>query len=169
MIERNTDVDHFTFTLGTAGGRVNLVIDRTEHIGGSMLDVQAYIKDSNGYTVAQSNKQVNRSASFNIDLSQGSYTLEIKGGAEGSPSHGFSNYSSVGHYAIEGQITGIEDGTPHINNLANGAKLSGTSQFFSWNTAGADAFRISAGSSIGATDYYNQINSTTDNAHTVTG
>jgi len=169
LIERNTDIDSFSFTLGSAGGRVNLVIDRTEHIGGSMLDVQAYIKDSNGYTVAQSNKNVNRSASFNIDLSQGSYTLEIRGGAEGSPNHGFSNYSSVGYYAIEGQITGVVDETPSINNLANGAMLSGSSQLFSWNTAGAEAFKISAGSSLGATDYYNQTNSTANNAHTVTG
>jgi len=169
LIERNTDADSFSFTLGSAGGRVNLVIDRTEHIGGSMLDVQAYIKDSNGYTVAQSNKNVNRSASFNIDLSQGSYTLEIRGGAEGSPNHGFSNYSSVGYYAIEGQITGVGDETPSINNLANGAMLSGASQLFSWNTAGAEAFKISAGSTVGASDYYNQTNSTTNNAHTVTG
>lgn len=169
LIERNTDVDSFSFTLGSAGGQVNLVIDRTEHIGGGMLDVQAYIKDSNGYTVAQSNKSVKRFASFDIDLSQGSYTLEIRGGAEGSPNHGFSNYSSVGYYAIEGQITGVGDETPSINNLSNGEMLSGSSELFSWNTAGAEAFKISAGSTVGAADYYNQTNPTANNSHTVTG
>jgi hypothetical protein len=38
QIERNTDTRHFTFTIGASGGQVNLTIDRTEHIGGGMLD-----------------------------------------------------------------------------------------------------------------------------------
>ncbi|MCJ8272402.1 MAG: hypothetical protein MJK04_23735, partial [Psychrosphaera sp.] len=99
QIERNTDTDKFTFTIDSSDGHANLTIDRTEHIGGGMLDVQATIRNSAGAIVAQSNKNVNRSAAFSTNLAQGSYTLEITGGAEGTPSNGFSKYSSMGYYA----------------------------------------------------------------------
>lgn len=111
QIERNTDSDHFTFTVGASGGSANLTIDRIEHIGGGMLDVQAYLRDGNGNVVAQSNKSVNRSATINTNLSSGTYTLEITGGAEGTPSNGFSKYSSLGYYGIEGTVTGTDGGT----------------------------------------------------------
>ncbi len=58
QIERNTDTDSFTFSTGANGGRVNFDIDRTEHRGGGMLDVQATIKDSGGAVISQSNKSV---------------------------------------------------------------------------------------------------------------
>ncbi|NQZ11733.1 MAG: hypothetical protein HRT35_31670, partial [Algicola sp.] len=111
QIERNTDTDHFTFSIGASGGNANLTIDRTEHIGGGMLDVQAYIRNSAGTVVAQSNKSVNRSAAFNTNLSAGTYTVEITGGAEGTPSIGFSKFSSLGYYAIQGSISGADGGT----------------------------------------------------------
>ncbi len=110
QIERNTDTDEFTFKISGSSGKVNLTIDRIEHIGGAMLDVQAYIKNNSGSVVAQSNKNVNRSASFNQSLPAGNYTLAIEGGAEGSPSNGFSNYSSMGYFAISGSITGSGGG-----------------------------------------------------------
>ncbi|NQZ09616.1 MAG: pre-peptidase C-terminal domain-containing protein [Algicola sp.] len=114
QIERNTDTDLFTFTVGSAGGHANLSIDRTEHIGGGMLDVQATIKNSAGSVVAQSNKSANRAASFNTSLAAGSYTLEIAGGAEGTPSRGFSKYSSLGYYGIAGSVTGTDGGTDPV-------------------------------------------------------
>jgi PKD repeat protein len=118
QIARNTDTDSFTFTIGASGGHANFTIDRSEHIGGAMLDVQAYIKSSTGAIVAQSNKAVNRSASFNRDLSAGNYTLEISGGAEGTPNHGFSKYSSLGYFTISGSITGA-NGDDNIAPIAN--------------------------------------------------
>ncbi len=169
QIERNTDTDRFNFTVGEAGGHVNLTIDRIEHLGGGMLDVQAYITDSSGDLVGQSNKNQNRSASFDLDLSAGNYTLEIRGGAEGTASHGFSSYSSVGYYAIEGSITGSDNTIPGLVNLANGATLTGSSQLFSWHVGDATEFKISAGSTQGATDYYSETNPLNTTSHTVTG
>ncbi|WP_444994697.1 hypothetical protein [Aliikangiella sp. IMCC44359] len=171
QIGRNTDSDSFSFTIGASGGNVNFTIDRIEHIGGAMLDVQAYIKDSSGNIVAQSNKSVNRSASFNRNLSAGNYTLEITGGAEGTPSHGFSKYSSLGYYAIEGSISGSDTGgdTPAITNIADGATLSGTSQLFKWTPGNADGFWFYAGSTSGAKDYYTSGSTVTGTSHTVTG
>lgn len=104
QIERNTDSDTFTFTLG-ATGSVNLRIDPIEYL--RMLDVSASILNSAGSVVASNNKAVHRSAEFiNLSLPAGSYRLVIKGGAEGTPAAGFSNYSSLGYYAIKGTIGG---------------------------------------------------------------
>lgn len=170
QIERNTDSDHFSFTIGASGGYANLTIDRTEHIGGGMLDVQAYIRDSSGAVVAQSNKSVNRAAQFNEYLNQGTYTIEVTGGAEGTPYHGFSKYSSLGYYAIEGIISGDDGGNlPAINNLENGATLSGTSQLFTWDVGNATGFWFYAGSTQGGQEYYRNDEQINGSSHTVTG
>jgi len=105
QINTSQDSDTFTFTLGSAG-KINITIDRTEPNGGSALDVDASIVDASGKEVAQDNKTKVRSAEFDQDLPAGSYKLVIKGGAEGTPSNGFSNYGTMGFYAISGEITG---------------------------------------------------------------
>ncbi len=106
LIERNTDADRFTFQVGPSGGRATLTIDRIEYTGGAMLDVQATLQDSAGTTVASSNVAARRSATIEATLAEGTYTLVIEGGAEGTPSRGFSNYGSLGYYGIEGTVTG---------------------------------------------------------------
>lgn len=106
QIVKNTDLDVFSFTIAGEGGRAKLNINRTERPYGSMLDIDASILDASGKSLAQSNKPVDRSASFDLPLPAGNYTLTIKGGAEGTPSAGFSNYASLGFYAIEGSLTG---------------------------------------------------------------
>jgi hypothetical protein len=106
QIHKNTDTDSWSFQVAAGGGKATLKIDRIEDKGGSMLDIDASILDSTGKAVAQNNADVARSASLNVDLPAGSYTLLIKGGSEGTPSKGFSNYSSVGLYSIDGSITG---------------------------------------------------------------
>jgi hypothetical protein len=152
LIEQNTDSDSFSFTIGENGGHVNFNIDRVDE---SMLDVQAHIKDSSGSIIASSNRSVNRSATFDRDLTAGNYTLEISGGAEGSPRNGFSNYSSLGDYGIAGKVTGTStSNTPNITNIADGAVLSGPTQLFSWGAGSATGFKLYAGSSVGAKNYY---------------
>jgi MYXO-CTERM domain-containing protein len=106
QIGRNTDTDTFTFRIGSSGGRAELLIDRIEYIGGAMLDVDASIVNASGTVVMQNNAAVARNAELEVDLPAGDYTLVIKGGAEGTPANGFSKYSSVGFYGIEGTLTG---------------------------------------------------------------
>jgi len=106
QIEKNTDSDGFTFEIIENSGQVNLRIDRIEYIGGAMLDVDASILDESGSVVIQDNPKAARYAELETNLSKGKYTLLIKGGAEGTPQTGFSTYSSLGYYAIEGEITG---------------------------------------------------------------
>ena len=105
QIERNTDTDNFTFSIAAGGGTINLKIDPIEYL--RELDVTAKIIDSKGTTIASSNLAKNRSAEFkNLSLSEGVYTLVIQGGSELTPQTGFSNYSSLGYYGIEGTIAG---------------------------------------------------------------
>jgi hypothetical protein len=147
QIERNTDTDHFTFSVGASGGTANLTVDRTEHIGGGMLDVQAYIKNSAGTVVAQSNKSVNRSAAFNTSLSAGTYTVEITGGAEGTPNNGFSKYSSLGYYAIQGSVSGSDGGTdvqaPSTPTGLATSNVTSSSFLLNWDAVdGASAYNL---------------------------
>ena len=106
QIALNTDSDEFTFEIIDNSGQVNLRIDRIEYLGGAMLDIDASILDESGSEVIQDNPKAARYAELETDLPKGKYTLLIKGGAEGTPQTGFSNYSSLGYYAIEGEITG---------------------------------------------------------------
>lgn len=105
QIHRNTDTDAWTFQVAS-GGHATLKIDRLEDKGGGMLDVDATLLDSTGKELAHDNPKAARSANLDAELPPGEYKLIIKGGAEGSPEEGFSNYSSIGLYSIEGTISG---------------------------------------------------------------
>ena len=120
QIERTGDTDTFTFT--TSGvSTLNLRIDPLEYL--RMLDVEAIIYNGSGAVVASSNLAVNRSAQFsNLSLPAGSYRLVVRGGAEGTPANGFSNYSSLGYYGIQGTLAGAVSQYPV---LANGVALGG--------------------------------------------
>jgi hypothetical protein len=110
QIAENTDSDVFTFRIGDSGGHATLTIDRIEYLGGAMLDVAAELQDASGNVLAESNEQVARDAKFDLDLVKGDYKLAIRGGAEGTPEEGFSNYSSLGFYGITGTILGADSG-----------------------------------------------------------
>lgn len=122
QIETNTDTDTFTFTVAQAG-TLNLRVDPIEYL--RMLDVDARILNESGSVVASSNLSVNRSAEFkNLSLPAGNYRLVIQGGAEGTPQNGFSKYSSLGWYAMQGTLTG--GGTPPADPvLISGTPLGG--------------------------------------------
>ncbi|HEX8613359.1 MAG TPA: pre-peptidase C-terminal domain-containing protein [Telluria sp.] len=121
QIERNTDSDTFTFTT-TGTTTLNLRIDPLEYL--RMLDVDASIVNAAGAVVARGNLAVNRSAQFtNLSLPAGSYRLVVRGGAEGTPANGFSNYSSLGYYAMKGTLAGA--GGSGYPVLSNGVALNG--------------------------------------------
>lgn len=136
QIEKTGDTDAFTFTL-TSTGSLNLRIDPIEYFG--MLDVDAKIYNAANAVVASSNLSVNRRASFsNVSLPAGSYRLVIAGGAEGTPSNGFSNYSSLGWYAMKGTLTGVGASAPSITQQPQSSTVAvGTSATFSVSAAGS--------------------------------
>lgn len=120
QIERNTDTDVFTFTVA-APGTLNLRIDPIEYL--RMLDVDVTLTTEAGQQVARSNLAVHRSAEFkNLNLPVGNYRLVVQGGAEGTPQKGFSKYSSLGYYAMQGTLTGAT--TPNDPPLTSGVPLA---------------------------------------------
>jgi len=120
QIAQNTDADAFTFEVGPGGGTINLKIDPIEYL--RQLDVAAKIVNSQGTAVSSSNLAKHRSAEFkNVALTAGSYSLVIQGGSELTPQTGFSNYSSLGYYAMEGTLTGAVTATGEI---LSGASIS---------------------------------------------
>ena len=124
QIEKNSDTDTFNFTT-TALSTLNLRVDPIEYL--RMLDVDATIYNAAGSVVARSNLAVNRSAEFvNLSLPAGSYRLVIRGGAEGTPKNGFSNYSSLGYYAMKGSLLGGGT-TPTDPVLTSGVPLTNQS------------------------------------------
>jgi Ca2+-binding RTX toxin-like protein len=123
IIERTSDQDWFRFTTGT--GAINLTIQSitqawinnggsfgaeylTQPSGATNLDIWAGIYGSNGTTlIAQSNPTDLLSANFsNLFLNAGTYYLAIDGVGKGDLITGYSDYGSLGQYAITGTIIG---------------------------------------------------------------
>lgn len=121
IIERNTDQDWFEFATGE--GMVNLTVQSmtqafinngssftaeylTPPSGSSNLDIWAGIYAADGTTlVAQSNPVDLLSANFtNLFLNAGTYYLAIDGVGKGDLVTGYSDYGSLGQYAISGTI-----------------------------------------------------------------
>ncbi|WP_338844941.1 pre-peptidase C-terminal domain-containing protein [Massilia sp. W12] len=114
QIGRTSDTDTFTFST-TTNSTLNLRIDPIEYL--RMLDVEAVLYNAAGQVVARSNLPVHRSAEFvNLSLPAGSYKLVVRGGAEGTPKKGFSNYSSLGWYAMKGSLGGSVSSDPVLQN-----------------------------------------------------
>jgi Ca2+-binding RTX toxin-like protein len=121
IIERNTDKDMFSFATGTGNISLNIaaasrsyLLDangnyNTQYLDarGSNLDLWAGIYSADGALVAQSNPTDLLSANFtNLFLNAGLYYLQIDGvGKDGT--NGYSDYGSLGQYAINGILTAV--------------------------------------------------------------
>ncbi len=126
IIERNTDKDVFAFTTGTGNISLNIAAASRSYISdsignydvkyldarGSNIDLWAGIYNSNGILVAESNPVDLLSASFtNFYLTAGSYYLQIDGvGKTGND--GYSDYGSLGQYAINGLLVNSTNTAP---------------------------------------------------------
>lgn len=107
-IEQNIDEDVYEINI-LESKVISLKIEPLEFR--SMLDVDARLENSKGEVIAQSNIDLARFAEFsNVLLDEpGKYKLYIKGGAEGTPQWGFSNYSSIGVYGVFGSIRNLHN------------------------------------------------------------
>lgn len=148
QIATSTDTDTFTFEVGPSGGHATLTIDRIENVGGGYLDVDAEIRSSTGMMLAQSNDSAARTARFDLNVPAGRYDLVIKGGAEGTPSNGFSNYSSLGFYGISGTISGAVVGGS--GGMGGGAGMGGAAGGSGVGNAGVGGVAGSGGVAAGA-------------------
>ncbi|WP_430014468.1 Calx-beta domain-containing protein [Microcystis ichthyoblabe FBCC-A1114] len=101
IIERNTDVDFFSFT--TAAGPISLTV--TPSGRSPNLDILAELYNSAGVLVASSNPADFLAASISATVGAGTYYLKVDGVGKGDPlGTGYTDYGSLGQYAITGSI-----------------------------------------------------------------
>jgi serralysin len=101
IIERNTDVDFFSFTTGA--GPISLTV--TPSGRSPNLDILAELYNSAGVLVASSNPADFLAASISATVGAGTYYLKVDGVGKGDPlGTGYTDYGSLGQYAISGSI-----------------------------------------------------------------
>jgi serralysin len=100
IIERNTDVDYFTFSLSKEG---EITLQVAPDSFAPNLYIKATLFDQSGVELAMKVPE-NRSVTFNQKLKAGKYYLAVEGTGtlKGSPKtlDGFSDYGSLGFYEI---------------------------------------------------------------------
>jgi hypothetical protein len=122
LIERNTDKDVFSFLTGTGNISLNIQTASRSYVSngigtfdvqyldyldvrGPNIDLWAGIYDASGTLVAESNPADLRTANFtNLFLNAGLYYLQIDGVGKAGI-NGYSDYGSLGQYAINGVLT----------------------------------------------------------------
>ncbi len=101
IIERNTDVDWFSFS--TDGGAIEISIDPAARVAN--LDILATLYDASSTLIATSNPLGALNALFQMSLPAGQYFLSITGTGEGDPlTGGYSDYGSLGQYFVSGTV-----------------------------------------------------------------
>ncbi|MBE9208688.1 M10 family metallopeptidase C-terminal domain-containing protein [Nostoc sp. LEGE 06077] len=101
IIERNTDVDFYSFVTGA--GAINLTVNPFSR--GPNLDILAKLYNSAGTLIASSNPTDLLSAAIATTVTAGTYYLAIDGVGKGDPlSTGYTDYGSLGQYFISGSI-----------------------------------------------------------------
>jgi hypothetical protein len=105
IIERNTDVDFYSFTTGA--GAISLTVNPFNR--GPNLDVLAELYNSAGTLIASSNPTELLSANITANVAAGTYYLKIDGVGKGSAlSTGYTDYGSLGQYSISGNIVNLD-------------------------------------------------------------
>ncbi|MDZ7954170.1 hypothetical protein [Nostoc sp. DedQUE09] len=101
IIERNTDLDFYSFFTGT--GLISLIVNPFSR--GPNLDILAELYNSAGTLIASSNPTDLLSASITTNVVAGNYYLKIDGiGKENPLSTGYTDYGSLGQYFISGTL-----------------------------------------------------------------
>lgn len=100
VIERTGDVDFYSFTTGGGAVSLNFATPTRQ----PNLDILATLYNSSGGVVASSNP-TGLSASISATLGAGTYYVSVTGTSYLDPvTTGYSNYGSLGSYAITGSI-----------------------------------------------------------------
>jgi len=137
IIETRSDVDAFKFT--TNGGAVNITVSTVSP--GPNLDISASLYNSSNTLILTNNPDTAITANLSTTLAAGDYTVRVDGVGRGDPLlDGYTDYGSLGQYAITGTITGAvvpdrftiaetatsgsDVGTPTLRNNHSGATLT---------------------------------------------
>ncbi|MEK7951627.1 hypothetical protein WKV53_14010 [Luteolibacter sp. Y139] len=110
IIERTGDTDAFQFT--TTGGAVNLTVNPVAPGDWGDLATMATIANSSDTVIATTNSQNSVSSTISTTLAAGTYTFRVTGVGKNNPlSDGFTDYASLGYYAISGSVAGARQPT----------------------------------------------------------
>jgi hypothetical protein len=132
IIERNNDLDYFSFSMASAG---QVTFDINPNAIGANLDILAKIHDGSGAVLYTSNPVEFLYADFDVNLSAGNYFLSIDGTGKGDPvNNGYSDYGSLGYYSILG--AGWDDPAPPdvLGDINDDGVLDGLdwTEFIAW-------------------------------------
>lgn len=110
VIERPSDVDVFSFTAGAGAASFAL----SPAVRSANVDAQLDLHDAAGQLLASANPAEALKASLNTTLpAAGSYYLSVRGVGKGDPLNGgYSNYGSLGQYALTGTVPASTAGQP---------------------------------------------------------
>jgi hypothetical protein len=146
VIERNSDVDVFSFTTGS--GVIDLKVNpwiQSAGTRGGNLDVVAELRDAAGNVLATNNPATDTAAEIRTNLSAGSYFLFIRNAGVGSPlsasPSGYTSYASIGQYFISGFVT-----APSA--AASAFELTVSANNAAWGTVTPASGSFAAGSAI---------------------
>ncbi len=148
IIERSTDKDVFAFSTNTGNISLNIAAASRSYLSdgggnydakyldarGSNIDLWAGIYSADGSLLAESNPVDLLSASFtDLYLNAGSYYLQIDGVAK-SGLDGYSDYGSLGQYAINGSVINRINAAPVLSNALADVTVNEDS-VFTWTLA----------------------------------
>jgi PKD repeat protein len=120
FIEQNTDVDYFRFRTGS--GDISISVAPSPL--GPNLKILAELLSADGNQISSSSL-VDMRASISQAVPAGTYYLKVSGAGSGDPaSTGYSNYASLGQYAVLGTIVDSGSTVPP-NALISAAPTSG--------------------------------------------
>jgi hypothetical protein len=110
MLERNTDVDVFTFV--TSNGPVSITVNpwvMPSGTRGGNLDVLLELQDESGALIATNNPASQTFAQIQMTLPMGRYYLLVRDSGAGDPlastPTGYTSYGSLGQYFISGYLS----------------------------------------------------------------
>ncbi len=147
IIERNTDVDFFSFTTGA--GPISLTV--TPSGRSPNLDILAQLYNASGVLVASSNPADFLAASISATVGAGTYYLKVDGVGKGDPlGTGYTDYGSLGQYAITGSIS---SGTKSISiaKTTDGNEAGSVSSVFTLTRAGDLSSALTVNYTLGGT------------------
>jgi fibronectin type 3 domain-containing protein len=126
IIERNTDVDVFSFTTGA--GTIDITASAAAI--GPDLDILLELYDESGQLVATANPAEQLGATLSVAVAAGTYYLHVSGTGKGDPLNGgYSDYGSLGFYSLTGTIVepAPADTTgPRVISAASSGATAGT-------------------------------------------
>jgi hypothetical protein len=123
VLERNNDVDVFSFTTGSGTVELNVTpwITATGTRGGN-LDVLVELYDSTARLVMTNNSGTETKAQIQASLAAGTYYLYVRNSGAGDPLSstptGYTPYGSIGQYFISGYVA-PSTGAVQLNASAN--------------------------------------------------